>query len=1360
MLQPSPADTPRQLGHDVKTNMSADDAARSTAIATAIAALTPGLAALGMPACFITPDQRFAYANDAYTALTGQPTRSLKGLHIADAMNAAEYEVIRPHLVAVLEQGVPAKFNQQLTSPSAGSHWVEVNYFPQHLPDGPLLGVLAVVSNAERVMALEAETIDRNRLLKQLTDSAGLPILYLDTKLVVRFANKPFWDWIGRTENEILNRKITDAFDAAAAEFYLPLAERVLLGETFIIETLSKTRKGEPRHIQVSFFPDRQENGNITGLFLLVRDIENDYQLRQLLINKKQEIRAIADNIGMPLIRVDQNLVYQYVNQVACDWFGFGEEHIVGRHWQDIVGASQFAEVKTYLERALTGVPVTYERLAKFPGQESGHIRVNVFPNRDADEKVIGLYIVVADVEHEYLQRTELVESERQLKMITNNIGMPLAYIDADKRFRFYNRTGAEWTGLNEVSIAGRRVDEIFSDEVMTVVDPHLTKALAGHTQTYERLSEFPMRDKRWIRAHLVPDIEDDGRVAGVYSVLIDIHDDVMLRQHLEQQQRQLRLFTDNIPEAIAYLDIERRYKFVNNTFLELQGKLREDIIGKTSAEVLGTDAAQFAAPYVERALNGETVVYERQVKHALGKARWIRVRTVPDFSADGVVQGIYVVGVDIDDAKAVQDALKTNEAELRSAMDSFPHPMSYVDSAFKYRLVNKRLEDALGKTREQLIGLPLAEIYGAAQFNEIKPLLNRVLAGETLSLEQLATQTDGIQRWVILRYTPRRDVSGNIVGFYSTSTDVDELKRTELELRRANWMLSSHFENTPLAVIEWDPDFRIRRWSKQAENVFGWQESELLGKHFDDWRFVVEPDFEQVRLASERLKLQATQHATSLNRNYRKDGRIIWCEWYNSNLCDDSGNIVSVLSLVQDVTARIYAEERLVHQATHDSLTGLPNRTMLQERLRQAIARARRSGQRVGVLFVDLDRFKDVNDTLGHRVGDELLREMAARLTRIVRESDLLVRLSGDEFMVVLEQLDDPHSAEKIAAKLLVELRAPAQIESHEIHVSGSIGISIFPDDADDVEAMLKNADMAMYRAKELGKNGYQVFSHDLAEHSTAMRIMENALRVALSRNELELYYQPKIDMKTNRIIGAEALLRWHHPTRGLVMPGEFIHLAEETGLVHDIGNWVLDGAFARLKIWHDLADQGESAFADLQMAVNLSAGQFRATNLADRIAERIARAQCKPGAVEVEITETGLLRDPEGVGRTLAALRRTGVRVAIDDFGTGFSSLTHLKRFQIDTLKIDRSFVSDILIDRDDAAIVSAVIALSHALEIDVVAEGVETEEQRALLSQQGCEAYQGYLFSKPLPAIEFEALARRGMQPPKRTDIRSNG
>ncbi len=1322
-----------------------------------LAALEPGLAALALPACIIGPDMRFSFANRAYVALF-QQNRSLDGIAVHEVFGDANFCLVEPYLAAALACGKTSTFRQQSTDAQGVKHWMELQCCPYSRPDGAILGVIlsviATVSIVEDILeqehALVDETSAHERLLCKLADSAGMLVAYLDSNFILRFANDSFFEWVGLSETDLLHRHFGDAFGRTITDFYLPLAKRAMAGETVAIDTLSRTHKGEPRHVHISFFPDRADgNGTaaiqVKGIFLLVRNIEKEYQLSQSLIAKEDELRELANNIGMPLFQCDRNLMFKYVNQVAADLAGYPVDEMVGSYWPDFTSKEQFEESRPHLEQGLSGKAAAYERQVKFKGRKSTHVRVNIMPWRDDVGAVVGLSVYVSDIDRDSRDRAELIERERQLKLITNNIGMPLSYIDIDERWRFYNQTGSDWTGLSETEMVGKRIDAFFPPEVMAAIRPYLTRAFAGEPQTYERLGDFPNRGKRWIRGHMIPDIQENGKVVGIFTVLTDIHDDMMLRQNLERQERQLRLFTDNIPEAIAYLDTERRYKFINNTFLELQGKSRHEVVGKTSGEVLGEAAAHLASPYVERALQGETVSYERLVKLANGAERWMRIRTVPDLGTDNAVQGIYVVGFDIHDAKNIEEALKTSEAELSLAMDSSPHPMSYIDRSFRYQLVNKQLEKVLGKKREQLIGADIAAIFGQERFDRIKPLLDKVLEGEPLRLEQLVTQQDGSQRWMILRCTSRRDAENNIIGFYSTSTDIDELKRTELELRHANWLLTSHFENTPMAVIEWDPDFRVRRWSVQAENVFGWKESELIGKRFNEWPFVPEPDLGTVESAAEMLSRYATPHATSLNRNYRKDGRIIWCEWYNSNLCDESGNIVSVLSLVQDVTARINAEERLVHQATHDSLTGLPNRAMLQERLRQAITRARRSGLRVAVLFVDLDRFKDINDTLGHRIGDELLREIALRLNKLVRETDLLVRLSGDEFMLVTEQIDEPRVSEAIATKLIDSLRVPVDIEGHEIHISGSVGISIFPDDANDPEALLKNADMAMYHAKAMGKNGYQLFSAELAEHGTSMRLMENALRTALRDREFELYYQPKIDMRSNLIIGAEALLRWHHPTRGLVMPGEFMQLVEENSLVHDVGNWVLDTALARLKSWHALAELGQTSFENLQMAVNISAGQFRSPNLAERIIEKITQSGCQPTAVEIELTETGLLRDPDGVGKTLLALRQHGVRVAIDDFGTGFSSLTHLKRFRIDSLKIDRSFVADILLDRDDAAIVSAVIALAHALEIEVVAEGVETEEQRALLTQQGCEAYQGYLFSPAVPAAEFEQMVK---------------
>ncbi|MBL0124971.1 MAG: PAS domain-containing protein [Betaproteobacteria bacterium] len=1214
---------------------------------------------------------------------------------------------------------------------------------PAKPPNSRSESATAKDSPSSAYLALAQSPIERERFLQHLTDNTGRPILYIDVRHVVRFTNKPFQEWISKDESEILNQHASAVFGVETYQFYLSYLIRALAGESCAVETVSRVRVGSSPHIRVSFYPHARSDGKIVGIYVLALDIEEDVQLRQSLVAKELEIRSLADSIGMPLSKSDGNLRYLYVNQVACEWFNRSEEDIIGRTWLDVIGDDQFAQIQQYAERALAGETVFYERFARFPGHPHGHIRVKMMPFRDSTEQVTGVYVVITDFEQDHRLRQEIIHRERQLRLITDSIGLPISYVTADEFVGFYNKTGEEWTGILEKDVLGKPINEAFGENVVGIVRPYLIKAFAGEHVSYERLADFPRRGLRWIRGHLVPDRREDNSVAGVYTVLTDIHDDVLMRDNLLQQERQIRLFTDNIPESIAYIDTKRRYKFVNNTFLRQRGKSRHEIVGRTSEEVLGIETAQLAAPYVARALAGETVTYERLVPMVDGEERWFRVRMVPDLDRNAQAQGIYVVGTDIHDIKMVQATLEISEAELRFAMDSLPYPMSYIDREFRFRMVNKCLAATLGKSREELLGQHLREVYGEKRFSDALPLLQRALAGETVAAERLTGTDPATQRWMTVRYTPRfdgdgdGDGDGNVIGFYSAATDIDELKRTELDLRRANWLLSSHFENTPLAVIEWDPKFCVRRWSPQAEKTFGWQESELTGKHYSEWDFVVDGDVAQADAVSAKLISQKEPRATSLHRNHRKDGRVIWCEWYNSSLRDDAGNIISILSLAQDVTTRVLAEEQLVHQATHDNLTGLPNRAMLQDRLRQAISRARRGGHRIAVMFIDLDRFKDVNDTLGHRIGDELLREISARLSRVVRESDLLVRLSGDEFMVVLEQVTDLESPRFVAEKLLDEIRQPSRIDGHDIHISGSVGISLFPDDAEDVDALLKNADMAMYRAKELGKNTYQIFSADLAANGTAARLMENALRSAVVRNELELYYQPTIDMQSSRITGAEALLRWHHPTRGTVAPGEFMHLAEDAGLVHEIGDWVLDAAFSQARRWHD------AGFTDLRLAINLAAGQFRATNLAERIRERMIREGCLPQSIEVEVTETGMLRDPEGVGRTLAALREMGLRVAIDDFGTGYSSLSHLKRFPIDTLKIDKSFVADIMTDHDDTAIVSAVIALARALDIEVIAEGVETEAQRAMLAAQGCDAYQGYLFSRALPAREFEAL-----------------
>ncbi|SCK19886.1 EAL domain-containing protein [Vogesella sp. LIG4] len=444
-----------------------------------------------------------------------------------------------------------------------------------------------------------------------------------------------------------------------------------------------------------------------------------------------------------------------------------------------------------------------------------------------------------------------------------------------------------------------------------------------------------------------------------------------------------------------------------------------------------------------------------------------------------------------------------------------------------------------------------------------------------------------------------------------------------------------------------------------------------------------------------------------------------------------------NVYAACRDITERKQFEAELEYSATHDKLTGLANRHLLHDRIEQAIARARREHKSVALMLLDLDRFKTINDTLTHDAGDSLLQEVAGRLRQLVREGDTVARLGGDEFMVVMGEVADVADAAGLAAKLLASIRQPLLAAGHHIVVTGSLGISLYPRDGDSLHELIKNADVAMYRAKELGRDEFQFYAPEMNARMLERLELEGSLRHALQNSELELHYQPKVSIADGRITGAEALLRWRRPGHGMVSPAQFIPLAEETGLILPIGAWAIRAVCEQLQQWQRLG------LPVVSVAINLSARQFQQSGLAQRVQQEISRHGLHPGAIELEITESALMVDPEKAKHILQALRQLGIRIALDDFGTGYSSLNYLKRFPIDTLKIDQSFVRGLSTELQDAAIARMVIELGHALGMNVVAEGVETEEQRAQLQQLGCDQLQGYLFSRPLPAEQFAAM-----------------
>ena len=558
-----------------------------------------------------------------------------------------------------------------------------------------------------------------------------------------------------------------------------------------------------------------------------------------------------------------------------------------------------------------------------------------------------------------------------------------------------------------------------------------------------------------------------------------------------------------------------------------------------------------------------------------------------------------------------------------------------------------------------------------------------------------------------------------------------------ERALRETNQFAAEIIENAGEGIVVYDRKFRYLLWNRFMEDLTGIAAEEVLGKQaFDIFPYMREQHVDDLL---ERAMAGHMVASPDIHYWLPESNREGWVSAVYRPHYDASGAIVGVIGLIRDITQRKAAEQQIEFQAYHDALTGLANRRLFQEHLTLALALAQRRRRLVGVLFLDLDHFKIVNDSLGHSVGDELLKQVAARLKSVVREGDTVARVGGDEFTIVLQDLQRKDDAVIVAEKVLRAIAQPADISGHHLYVTTSVGITTFPDDGEDAETLLKNADNAMYRAKAEGRNTFHLSTQELSRWVQERMSLESSLHLAIERDEFTLVYQPQIDLRTMRVCGMEALLRWQHPERGLITPADFISVAEDRGYIVVIGDWVLRTACAQA------ARLRASGHDHVRVAVNLSARQFRETSLLPRVKAAVDQARLDPRLLELEITESVAVENVELTLAILKELRQIGISIAIDDFGTGHSSLSYLKHFAVDTLKIDRSFVED-LPEPDNAAIVRAVIQLAEGLRMRVVAEGVERKEQLDFLIANGCTDVQGFYFGDPVPEEGLEALWER--------------
>jgi diguanylate cyclase (GGDEF)-like protein/PAS domain S-box-containing protein len=810
----------------------------------------------------------------------------------------------------------------------------------------------------------------------------------------------------------------------------------------------------------------------------------------------------------------------------------------------------------------------------------------------------------------------------------------------------------------------------------------------------------------------------------------------------LTESEARFRSLVESSSDLIWEVDARGTYTYVSPKIRDLLGYAPEEVIGKTPFDLMRGDEAERVGALFEGIAASRQPGFgiENVNCHKDGHEVVLETSAVPVFGPSGDLVGYRGMDRDITARKQVEMALRQSQKNLAEAQrianlgswdwDIVKGDLRWSDGI--YRIFGLSPE-GFGATYAAFLQVVHPDDRARVQ----QAVKDAVEHAKPYRMEHRVVRPDGQERVVQELGEVTFDADGTAVRMVGTVQDITDQKLAELRLHQA----AKVFENTSEGVMITDADQHVIAVNHAFTRITGYREDEVRGRepkilqsgrHDDDY-------YRRMWVA---IEAHGRWQGEIWNR--RKDGTD-YPEWLNISVVrDDGGAIINYIGVFSDITSIKEAQDKLEYTAHHDALTGLPNRLLFRDRLEQALAISRRNGGGVALLFVDLDRFKVINDSLGHEAGDLLLQEVARRLVSCVREEDTVARMGGDEFVVIQKGVGQPEDAALLSTRMLAEINRPFTLAGREISTSLSVGISLYPQDGEDASTLLKNADAAMYRAKEKGRNGYQYYSDEMTAAGLERLELESDLRQALQRGELRVYYQPQADLATGRVIGAEALVRWQHASRGMIPPSVFVPMAEDNGMIGPIGEWVLDTACADAMAWQ------AAGLPPLRVAVNVSGRQIGIDHMVDKVAAALARSGLAPQLLEIEVTESVVMQDAGRAISTLNTLKDMGVTLAIDDFGTGYSSLSYLKRFPVNKLKIDKSFIDGMVDDPDDAAIVMAIIAMAQSLRHTVIAEGVETQAQAERLRAYGCDEMQGYLFSRPLPADLFVEFLRRAPAP----------
>jgi diguanylate cyclase (GGDEF)-like protein/PAS domain S-box-containing protein len=795
----------------------------------------------------------------------------------------------------------------------------------------------------------------------------------------------------------------------------------------------------------------------------------------------------------------------------------------------------------------------------------------------------------------------------------------------------------------------------------------------------------------------------------------------------------------EGAPALLAYLDSEQRFRYVNKNHRRWLGIEPQALLGQRVVDVAGKRNYQHALLALQKAYAGEPASFEGELYNG-GDRRYAHGNFQPDFDANGKVCGVFTALVDITQRRTLELQLHESEQRFFGAFQHAAIGMALVHPDGHFLRVNAALCQMLGYREDELLALDIAAITHPDDLVEDMELLAQMLAGqhESYQVEKRNFHQDGHAVHLQLSVSLVRDEHGTPLYFVSQAQDISQRKAFEEALHRERELAEVTLRSIGDAVITTDPQLHITSLNPIAEAMTGWSSGEARGRALEEIFQLFDTQRKQsvanpLRMALEHNTIVDLAGKTLLRHRHGFDTPV---EDSSAPIHDHAGNIIGGVLVFHDVSENRSLALKMIHLTQHDTLTGLPNRSQLRTHIEQALATAARRQQRGALLHIDVDNFKHVNELYGHAEGDRVLRALTAQIRRCLPGDELLSRYGGDEFVVVVPHLESAGEAASLCQKIIAQCEQTRVSGLPALELRVSVGISVYPDDAKDPEELLQHAETAVCAVKAQGQHDYRFFTASMNERTLARREIETALRQALPRRQLSLYYQPKVDAQTGRIVGAEALLRWHVDGRELHTPDEFIPVAEDSGLILPIGAWVLREACYQIRLW-------EQRGHPIPVSVNVSPLQFQHADFYSRLDTVLNESALDPQLLELELTERMVMSGGEATTQLLRRIRQRGVRLSLDDFGTGYCSLSYLKHFPIDALKIDRTFVRDVTTDADTATITRAIIAMARSLNKEVIAEGVETEAQGELLRAAGCSQLQGFLYGAAIPATAFEQL-----------------